>query len=61
MTRREMLALLSDESVVDRFCAACDWLEEVTGEPVPEAEYSQDSIVEAVEAEDVSLLRRVGG
>lgn len=40
-------------------CVACDWLAVHTGETVPEAAYSEESIVEAIQRLDVSRLRRI--
>lgn len=59
MTKQEMQEILDDPHNTDRWCIACDWLEDLTGSPVANGEYTQASIREAVAAEDAGLLEEV--
>lgn len=62
MTKTEILAGLSryedgHDPCADALCDAVDWLESIDGGDYP-GSYTSESIREAVEAEDPSLLRR---
>ena len=56
-TKKEILNLIKSNEP-DALATACEWLESETGDFVENASYSEESILMAVEEEDIHLLKK---